>query len=349
MSIDDNICYMFNRIYLNLMKEIKDKDPDIKQCLKESYKVFDKKSSEYLATFVAQFDDSVKNVIFIDEGDDLLSHEAIYKFTIFNKVPVSDIMSKVVKDDVESKNSLMYYVYLLFVLGYIYKLSDMDDGKKDILFRKSVQCMNTVESSELSDEQLEEQLEDILDEDIKKVLRKIHRDRSYAKQINISVSDKDAVNPDSTESMDFLQNTKIGELAKEISESIDMTKLGINGGDGGGMMPEDAMNPNVLSGIIQTVGSKITEKMTSGELNQEELMSEALSMMGKMNDSGHGDMMSNMMGMMSGMMGNGMMDGMMGGMNTAGGGATSSSGGGGSGDSNKTRGRLRKKLELKNK
>ena len=38
-TIDDNICYMFNQIYLNLMKEVKDKNGEIKHALKESYKV----------------------------------------------------------------------------------------------------------------------------------------------------------------------------------------------------------------------------------------------------------------------------------------------------------------------
>lgn len=348
MTINDNICYMFNRIYLNLMKEIKNKNADIKQTLKESYKVFDKKSTEYLATFVSQFDEGVKDVIFIDEGVDLLSHDAIGRFNIYINVSVNDILNNIVGDDTDSRNSLTYYVYLLFVLGYIHELSDMDDGKKDILFRKTVQCMDTVETSEMSESELEEQLEDILDEDIKKVLRKIHKDRSYVKEqvINLDMSD-----PEDANSMDFLKNTKIGELAKEISESIDLTQLGMSadGPDGphgpGGLGGMDSMNPNVLSSIIQTVGSKITEKMTNGDLNQDELMGEALSMMGKMNDRGHGDMMSNMMGMMSGMMGGGMMDEMMGGAKANNNTAAAGDGGG----SNKTRERLRKKLALKNK
>ena len=59
-------------------------------------------------------------------------------------------------------------------------------------------------------------------------------------------------------------------------------------------------NGNMFGEIIQTVGSTITEKINSGEINQEELMNEALGMMGQLNKSGHGDMLSSMMNMMGG-------------------------------------------------
>lgn len=350
-TIDDNICYMFNQIYLNLMKEVKDKNGEIKHALKESYKVFDKKSGEYLQAFVQQFNETVTGAVFAPDEDDkveadILAKEAVRDFSVFKKVTVCDILEKVVKDDAESRASLTYYVYLLFVLGYIHQLTELDDGKKEIVFHKTVELIGSVEKDDLGEEELEKHLEEILDEDLQNVLRKIHRERSKVKDsvINIDMTETGGGGgPAGRPGMEFLENTKIGELAKEISESIDMSKL-MEGG--GGEMPSgpEGMNPDMLSTIIQTVGSKITEKMTSGELNQEDLMSEAISMMGKMNTSGHGDMMSNMMNMMGGMMGPG--GGMPAGFGPGGGGfATSPAGGGSTG--NRTKDRLKKKLEMK--
>ena len=53
-----------------------------------------------------------------------------------------------------------------------------------------------------------------------------------------------------------------------------------------------------MSSIIQQVSSVMSEKIKNGEINQEELMTEAMSMMGNMQNS---EMMDSMMGMMQGM------------------------------------------------
>lgn len=347
-TIDDNICYMFNQIYLNLMKEVKDKNGEIKHALKESYKVFDKKSGEYLQAFVQQFDDTVTGAVFAvaDDETDILTKDVVRNFSVYKKVTVCDILEKVVKDDTESRASFTYYIYLLFVLGYIHQLTELDDGKKEIVFHKTVGLIGSVEKDDIGEDELEQHLEEILDEDLQTVLRKIHRERSKVKDsvINIDMTETPDVGATGRPGMEFLENTKIGELAKEISESIDMSKLMEGGGASETPAGPEGMNPDMLSTIIQTVGSKITEKMTSGELNQEDLMSEAISMMGKMNTSGHGDMMSNMMNMMGGMMGPG--GGMPGGgFGGAGGDFAASVGGGSTG--NRTKDRLKKKLEMK--
>lgn len=347
-TIDDNICYMFNQIYLNLMKEVKDKNGEIKHALKESYKVFDKKSGEYLQAFVQQFDDTVTGAVFAvaDDETDILTKDVVRNFSVYKKVTVCDILEKVVKDDTESRASFTYYIYLLFVLGYIHQLTELDDGKKEIVFHKTVGLIGSVEKDDIGEDELEQHLEEILDEDLQTVLRKIHRERSKVKDsvINIDMTETPDVGATGRPGMEFLENTKIGELAKEISESIDMSKLMEGRGASETPAGPEGMNPDMLSTIIQTVGSKITEKMTSGELNQEDLMSEAISMMGKMNTSGHGDMMSNMMNMMGGMMGPG--GGMPGGgFGGAGGDFAASVGGGSTG--NRTKDRLKKKLEMK--
>jgi hypothetical protein len=106
-------------------------------------------------------------------------------------------------------------------------------------------------------------------------------------------------------------NSKIGNLAKEISEEL-------NGDDLKCMENPDDLMKNLLSGegggglgnIIQKVSSKLQNKMKNGELNEEALMKEATSMMGMLNPAfskmagggmgGMGDLFSMMGGMMGG-------------------------------------------------
>ena len=294
--IQNNVCYMFNKVYLNLMKEIKDKNPDIKSKLKSNYKIFDKKSNEYITKMVMNMNETVTEALFGD--DDILDKIEIMNFEIFVDITIDDILKKVVDKDDSSRSSLKYYVYILLVFGYIYKLEDLDDDKKDILLKKTVDIINCVDTNKISnEEELEKHLEDILDDDLRKLLMKMYVDRTTVKE---SVMKLDTEDIDT--GLEFLNNTRIGELAKEISSSIDMSKMNMEN-------PEELLNMNnlfsgsnnMLGDIIQTVGTKITQKIQNGEINQEELMGEALNMMGTLNSSGHGDMMSQMMGMMSGM------------------------------------------------
>ena len=340
MMLNTNISYMFNKIYLNLMKEIKDKNPDIKAKLKASYKVFDKKSTEYIDKMMLSMDDNVTKALFGEE--DIIDNLEILNMEIFVDITVNDVLNNVIENNVESRNTFKYYLYILMVLCYIFKLDDISDEQKDILLRKTVDIMNSVDTNTINtDEEMDKYLDDVLDDDLRKVLLKMYRDRRLVKESVMRMDTEDLMGGSGLE---FLNNTKIGELAKEISASIDMSKLNMDN-------PEEMLNMNnmmsgsnnVLGDIIQTVGSKITQKIQSGELNQEDLMGEALNMMGSLNSSGHGDMMSQMMGMMGGMMGGGMGGGMGEGMGGGMGGGTS-----GNERGNKTRERLQQKLANKN-
>lgn len=305
MQVASNISCIFNKVYLNLMKEIKDKDTGIKSKLKSNYKVFDKKSDEYIKRLCIHMDSSVSKSLF-DLEEDITDRIEILNMELYVDLTVDEIMKKIVNNDTGSKNSFKYYLYILLLFCYIYKIDDLEDDKKYILMCKTVEILNSLDTKKIqSTEDLEKHLEDIIDDDLKLLLKRVYDDRMM---VNESVMKLDMNDFDS--SLDFLNNTKIGELAKEISSTIDLSKLG--GANADDMLDLNNLmsgSNNVLGEIIQTVGTKITEKIQSGQLNQDMLMNEAMNMMGNLNSSGHGDMMTQMMGMMS-QMGN-----MMGNMN----------------------------------
>ena len=282
------------------MKEIKDKDVEIKLKLKTHYKVFDKKSDEYMTRMCKIMDDNITKGLF-DTSQDIVDHLEILNMELYMGVTVEEIMKKVVGTDSASRDSFKYYLYILMVICYIYKMEDLDDDKRYILMCKTVEILNSMDTKKIKDEkELDEHLEDIIDDDLKNVLKRVYDDRKSVDEsiMKLDISDMDT-------GLEFLNNTKIGELAKEISSSIDMSKL--TGDNAEEMLDINALmtgSNNMLGDIIQTVGSKITEKIQTGELNQDILMNEALSMMGNLNNNGHGDMMTQMMGMMGSMMGN---------------------------------------------
>ena len=184
------------------------------------------------------------------------------------------------------------------LLSYIYKL-EIDNEKKKILLETVLNIISVFDTDNVEKDDVEGLMEDIIDDDIKTVLWKIYDNKEYLKNV---VSNEDIEDNNGLPNLDFMKNTKIGNLAKEISESIDVSKLNLEN-------PEELLNVenifngggsnNVIGDIIKTVGDQISSKIQNGELNQEELMSEALGMMGNLNMGGENDMMSQMMNMMN--------------------------------------------------
>ena len=85
----------------------------------------------------------------------------------------------------------------------------------------------------------------------------------------------------------MFKDTKIGNLAKEIAEGIDMsafdmTDIGdMNSPDVSSIM-QKLVGGGGLKNLVQTVASKLKTKMESGDVNQEELIGEVHTMMEKM-------------------------------------------------------------------
>lgn len=294
--IENKICYVFNKIFLSLIKEVKSKNDEIKHTLKQHYKIFDKQSSEYIVCFVNNINDNINRVLF--SGDDILDNVEVLNMLIFENITINDLIIKVIKDNEHDRNTLKYYVYLLMLLSYIYKL-EIDNEKKKILLDTVLNIISVFDTDNIDKIDVEGLMDDIIDDDIKTILWKIYDNKEYLKNV---VSNDDIDGVEGLPNLDFMKNTKIGNLAKEISETIDVSKLNIEN-------PEDLLNVenifngggsnNVIGDIIKTVGDQISLKIQNGELNQEELMKEALGMMGNLNMGGENDMMSQMMNMMN--------------------------------------------------
>ena len=89
-----------------------------------------------------------------------------------------------------------------------------------------------------------------------------------------------------------LENSKIAQFAKELSQDLNMVDLGLGDlekeepksfNDMFGKLGKD---PSKLFGLVETVGSKIQNKMQNGDIKQNELVEEAQHLMQSMTQSG---------------------------------------------------------------
>ena len=93
---------------------------------------------------------------------------------------------------------------------------------------------------------------------------------------------------------------KIGKLAKEMAEEISEEFSDLLGKDAADIQnPQDVIkklmkDPKKLMEMMKTVGSKLDNKMKSGDISKEELMKEASEMMNKMKEMGGNDQFNEM-------------------------------------------------------
>jgi ribosomal protein S17E len=139
---------------------------------------------------------------------------------------------------------------------------------------------------------------------------------NYKKVINrLNTMKSDKVKENSSfEGMGELKDTTIGKIAKEIIEDVNIDKFKQTMSEEGDILKALANPENGLGELFSKVGNKVTDKISSGELNQDAIMKDAMkfaSMLPSMfgnngGGGGNGDFnMADMMRMMGAMNGGG--------------------------------------------
>jgi len=273
----------FNNVYEDLVKDIKN-----------TYKDFNIKSNNdslkhFITNVIPYLDDiSCKNIDAF-----IYKHKEMY---LVDGVKFYKLL-KHKKTNNENLNVIWKYLQTLYVLAY------NSQETKTILdkLNDEVILSNMEKSNYLI------YLENFINHDSVNIMPEVHKEKS--KKVE-SISDDEESNE---QLPDFLENSLIGSLAKELSNEINPDELGEIGD------PSDLMsslfgggkdNPG-LGALIGKVVGKLDEKMKSGDVDQNALMNEATSMMQNLNlfgggggDSGSGTPdMSGLMSMMAAMNG----------------------------------------------
>jgi len=285
---------IFNQYYYDLLTKIrtiakkhKEHSSTAKKVLeivKENYKEFDKTSTDYLS-FIKENcnDDFWKSYLELDKEncDEWLKKDDIKCILIFKDISLADI-SKLLRD-----NFLCHHYLSVF---FIFKNELEDEKATEIL--KILQTF---------DEEFE-----LDNEEFKKIISRL----------NTIKTDKVKNDESNFDAMENLKDTTIGKIAKEIINDVDITKLKETISNNEGDIFKALASPeNGLGELFTKVGSKVTNKISSGELNQDAIMKDAMkfassipSMFGNNGDANNnssgapsGFNMTDMMKMMSAM------------------------------------------------
>lgn len=267
MKVKEKIIYTFNKFYVDLIKDMKRLSPELKAKVKHIYKVVDKSSDEYIQFFCDGMSIHFQNFE--------PSNEEIQSVCIFKNVSVAEVLAHI-----GEKNVIMTwnYLYVLSALGMLYKLVGSEPDNEEattLLFDKVVIAIGIIRGRGTSEAGAV--LDDILDDDIRGVLSKIEK-----------IDEADAADNTSGGADDVMkmfagfENSKICNLAKEISNEIDISNVKLDSQEDIMKLMDFSSSNNILGNIIGKVSSKMQEKMSKGEMKQEDLIGEAMSMMSMM-------------------------------------------------------------------
>ncbi len=245
---------IFNQYYYDLLIKIrtiakKHKEHSktavkVLDTLKDNYKEFDKTADTYISFLNENCNEEFwKSYLELEkeQGDDWLKKEDVKSVQLFMNITISDI-SKLLRD-----NFLCHHYITVF---YIFKNDLTDEEAANIL--KILQTFD--EDFELENE------------NYKKIISRLN-----------SIKTENVKSNSSFDNMEDLKDTTIGKIAKEIINDVDITKLKetITNNDGN-IFKALASSDSGLSELFTNVGAKVTDKISSGELNQEAIMKDAM-------------------------------------------------------------------------
>jgi hypothetical protein len=271
----------FNSFWSAFLQDLQGINEDIKTTVQKNYKVVNKTSSEYVLSFDLQFENKDFSKIIEHYASDECKKIEIYK-----GLTVENVLEYLKKEDREEDENIVWnHVYSLLLFLHLYKTNDSSlfDGAMDVLSK----LQHQINKNEISDE-----INSIIEESTHILL-------SYLLKTTCPVPVHQNINVPQIE-----ENGLICSLAKEISEEIDVSNLPTieNPQDILKCMDFSGSN-NVIGDILQKVSSKIHQKLSSGQLKQEQLLAEAMKMMSTLSAAGGGggggsnpsDLMSSLM------------------------------------------------------
>jgi hypothetical protein len=284
--------FIFNQYYIDFLKRIKDvakKNKDnsdtakaVYKAIKEHYVTLDKASDEYLIYFKEQIPSELWDKYI--EGDCETWMDEQKHLNLYQNITLDDIQ-KIMDDS--------YLCNHFICVFYIFSKELTDE-----MSAKIVSILQTIDNKAL--------IEELEDENVKNVLTKLQNLR------NEKIKQKSGID------MNFIEDTTLGKLAKEILEDIDVGKLQKSMGENGDVLKAIGDPDSGFADIITNVSKKMATKISNGELKQENLIQDAMKFASIMPNifgggggvpggntkGGKGPDLSNIMSMMSSMMGN---------------------------------------------
>ena len=263
--------YVFNQYYFDLLKKVKDYSKSnqeksqahsIRTAIKTHYSSYDKTAAEYRDFFVKNTETAMsdwENSRF----QDLKSAKTWLMQTNGQSQIYEDITLLDVDASIRSKKTFFYYFTLLCIF-----VKDMTEEEVS----KVVGLLKNIKNTE----EYEASLETIDDELLKHHLTFLLYLQKQSLVNTSSEQNPETVQEGISDTMQQLETTSLGKLAKEIMGDIDINEVH-NSLNGGKNILDSLTNPDGgLSKLLGTVSQKMISKMASGEIKQETLLQDAL-------------------------------------------------------------------------
>ena len=267
MSRTQRTTYAFNKVLADFILSAKQQSQDLKNLLRKHYRVVDNTSTAELDRWNTCLTDDIKSrIVSCGERAQLVS--AIGELEVFQGCTLSMLVGLLPE---AYHDTLMCHVYTLALITLVYRDGNsLEDGDDDGHVLEKV--LEAVAASQCSIRGVGDgdKSNEILDDDYRAIVQRIRESVPFKNE-----DDEGGPEIDMTKLMD----SKIGKLAAEISQEIDPAHLDMAN-------PMDMLNlqkladgTSPLGEIITKVGGKIQGKLASGELNQGELIAEAVNML----------------------------------------------------------------------
>lgn len=271
-AVKDRLVYGFNTFYGDLLSMIAKSDTILKKRLKKHYRVLNRKSDSYLLDFwkSAKEHDTFR-FIFEDDGWD---HDAVKNLTVCRGLRYSEL-----SDGFRPMTRMLCAFAWMF--GELCDASE-EEGEEAVIavnemFEKFMEAVVSVQSGLSWGKYVDE----IVDEDAKSVMKSSLVLLVEAKEGGSDIPAAAAASgpgvDDITEAFDMMGNSKLGSIVQEISKTIDKDKLKAAVENGQGINGEG--NMELMGDLFKQVSGAITSKLQSGELNNEDLIQETMSLM----------------------------------------------------------------------
>ena len=252
------------------LEEFIDNLSNMKYELDQNY-IFPLEGDKYILDYIDNckdkgFDISTKNEIIFSENSKIINGINFYQ--LWNDDSIED----------SQKNIIWKYLHILYINSYSYEHN---------LNVKSI--LNKYKNYELDSDELDERTKTVLN--IIEFMKQNMDENTEIDNIKIDADEDESNNSNfpnimnQSPEINTLLDSEIGNLAKEIVQDLDPSSINLENPD---QLLKGLMSGNLegventgLKDLIGTVVSKLENKMTSGDINEEKLLSEANKMMGK--------------------------------------------------------------------
>jgi hypothetical protein len=299
-SATQDLVGVYNRYLVQLLVTLKERDPAAKRALARNYRAIDTASDEYVRFGAA----NLPHARFADLGrDQMLGDADVLDAPLLPDVPLRALLTRQPQLPAEAPlaHRLRSLLYLLSVLASAHAPGPAGEGGA-ALVRQVLQTVAALQRASADGAgDAATLIEAVLDDDIRPVLVRLHEEMAEANAASAAAASAAGGNDASDASgasgasdmpdmpdinpLKGFENSKIADLAKEISEEINLDDLNVPD-----MFDFSKLGDSnsALGSIVSKVGSKIQKKLQSGEVSQQDLMTEAMSMLAAFNGGGAG-------------------------------------------------------------